>query len=93
MEEKRIAFVAYQCKRIEIKISYLCVSSFLCGFRADLWPFKWVLLEPVCSLYNRYRSEAVDRIRYRKTAINSLQRLQSPPYSAFILEDSSTFHS
>ena len=50
MEEKRIAFVAYQCKRIEIKISYLCVSSFLCGFRADLWPFKWVLLEPVCSL-------------------------------------------
>ena len=35
MEEKTIVSVGYECKRLK-----LCVSSFLCGFRADLWPFN-----------------------------------------------------
>ena len=42
-----------------------------------------VLVEPVCSLYIYlpkvgYSDKAVDPIRQRKTAVNSLQQLQSP---------------
>ena len=44
VEKTIIVSVAYECKRIFFKnrltLFKLCVSSFLCGFLADLWPFN-----------------------------------------------------
>ena len=40
-----------------------------------------------------HSSEAARLIHRRKTTVNSLQLFQSPPYSAWVTHDSSTFHS
>ena len=66
MGKKPILSVTYENERISIKNSlpYLkCVTSLLCGPRADLWPFYGFLCKPL------YREKTV-YIKTHKTAIN-----------------------
>ena len=66
----------------------MCVTSLLCGLWADLWPFYGFLCERFSLYMKVYQgwallaSEAARLIHRRKTAVNSLQLLQSPPNSA-----------
>ena len=72
----------------------MCLTSLLRGPRADLWPFYGILFKPF-SLYIKvdqswlvgHSSEAARLIHRRKTAVNPLQLLQSPPNSALVTHD------
>ena len=77
----------------------MCITSLLCGPRVDLWPFCGFLCKRF-SFYVKFTknevghsSEAARLIHRRKTAVNSLQLLQSPPNSGYVTHDSSPFHS
>ena len=62
-----IVSLTYENERISIKkqltLLKMCVTSLLCGPRADLWPFYGFLCKPL------YREKTVD-IKTNKTAIN-----------------------
>ena len=45
--KKPIVSVTYENERISIKNSLMCVTSLLCGPRADLWPFYGFLCKPL----------------------------------------------
>ena len=68
MGKKPIVSVTYENERISIKkqltLLTMCVTSLLCGPRADLWPFYGFLCKRF-SLYNLY----IERKPF-KTAIN-----------------------
>ena len=60
----------------------MCVSYFLCGFRADLWPFNecfqvWLLvfMEPVCCLYPFQRRKGVAKSHACSNAIKKRQAI------------------
>ena len=67
MGKKPIVSLTYENERISIKkqltLLKMCVTSLLCGPRADLWPFYGFLCKPL------YREKTVD-IKTNKTAIN-----------------------
>ena len=62
----------------------MCVTSLLCGPRADLWPFYGFLCKRFSLYIKVYKGWALQRsgstdLDRRKMARNSLQLLQSPP--------------
>ena len=67
MRKKPIVSVTYENERISIKrqltLLKMCVTSLLCGPRADLWLFYGFLCKPL------YREKTV-HIKTHKTAIN-----------------------
>ena len=67
MVKKNIVSATHENERISIKNSlpYVCITSLLCGPRADLWPFYGLLCKRV-SLYIKVY------IKTHKTAINRL---------------------
>ena len=67
MEKKPIVSVTYENERISIKkkkkqltLLKMCVTSLLCGPRADLWPFYGFLCERF-SLYVKKTKKTVNR--------------------------------
>ena len=71
----------------------MCVTSLPCGPWADLRPFNSCTVNGFLSTYKGLPSEAARQIHRRKTAVNSLQRLQLPPKFRLGTRDSSAFHS
>ena len=70
----------------QLTLHKICVTSLLCGPWADLWPFYMgCTVNGFLSIKSFTKvgdsSEAARPIHRRKTAVNSLQRLQSPPNS------------
>ena len=70
-------------KGLQVTLHKMCVTSLLCGPWADLWPFCRLYCKQF-SLYLKFyqgwglqRSGPTDSLK--ETAVNSLQRLQSPP--------------
>ena len=58
MEKISIVSVTYENERISIKkqltLHKMCVTSLLCGPRADLWPFYGFLCKRFSLYINRY---------------------------------------
>ena len=102
MGGKPIVSVTYKNERISIKNSLPYIKWVLrlscvqvCG---PIYGRLWVEVLMVFSLYVRFTkvgdfSKVARQIHQRKTAVNSLQRLQSPPNSAEVTHKSSAFHS
>ena len=70
----------------QLTLHKICVTSLLCGPWADLWPFYMgCTVNGFLSIKSFTKvgdsSEAARPIHRRKTVVNSLQRLQSPPHS------------
>ena len=89
---KTIVSVAYECKRFQNYKNILKrrsslkldVSSFLCGFRADLWPFNGTFLELICSLRKSKHSQATETIIvFSHKQILILNATQQCPWSQF----------
>ena len=75
----------------QLTLLKMCSTSPLCSSQADLWPFYGFLSKRFTKAGDS--SAAVRWIHWKKTAVNSLQRLQSPPNSTWVTHDSSAFHS
>ena len=56
----------------------MCVTSLLCGPRADLWPFYEFLCKQF-SLYLRRRVEPLERIYGRFPSVDQLNRFAGVP--------------
>ena len=75
----------------------MCVTSLLCGPRAELWPFYGFLCKRVSlyiKVYQGWELGSTDppKENGQKNG-NSLQLLKSPPNSAYVTHESSSFHS
>ena len=82
---KKLSFhVTYKNERISIKTAYLkmCVTSLLCGPRADLWPFYGFLYQRFYkglsySLISEEEGEPWDEDAQQKRK-SSLRKISSP---------------
>ena len=59
MNVKGFKNIKYKKRLSSLKLG---VSSVLCGFRADLWPFNGIFLELICSLRKSKHSQATETI-------------------------------
>ena len=59
MNVKGFKNIKYEKRLSSVKLG---VSSVLCGFRADLWPFNGIFLELICSLRKSKNSQATETI-------------------------------
>ena len=83
MNVKGFKNIKYKKRLSSLKLG---VSSVLCGFRADLWPFNGIFLELICSLRKSKNSQATETIiAFSHKQILILNATQQCPWSQFEL--------